>query len=179
MTSILKVDNIQNSSGTSAMSIDSSGNVTASGHIKSELPHFVVQAIRPSGGKQAVTGVIDFNNAEINSGNHYDITNNYFQAPVTGLYCFMLNGFACNSSGNPTSGTITVGFETSSDASTWTTARKYYAYTNASAYLPVHTSFIKEMTADDYIRVNVTNLYLYQYATGSEDTATFSGYLIG
>jgi len=33
MTSVLKVDNIQNSSGTSAMSIDSSGNATFSGDV--------------------------------------------------------------------------------------------------------------------------------------------------
>ena len=175
MTSILKVDNIQNSSGTSAISIDSSGNVTASGYVKSEFPHFVVR----SRGAGAVTGVIDFNNVDINSGGHYDTSNNYFQAPVTGLYCFMLNAFASASNGGGTSGTITVNFETSSDASTWSAIRKYYAYTNASAYLPVHTTFITEMTANDYIRVNVTNLYLYRSNTTDGSEPLFQGYLIG
>lgn len=33
MTSVLKVDNIQNSAGTSAISIDSSGNISTTGHV--------------------------------------------------------------------------------------------------------------------------------------------------
>ena len=176
MASILNVDQINNAAGTTALTIDSSGNVTASGHVKSEFPHFVVRAV---GATNAVTGVVDFNNVDINSGGHYDTANNYFQAPVTGLYCFMLNAFACASNGGGTSGTITVNFETSSDASTWDITREYYAYTNASAYLPVHTSFITELTANHYIRVNVANLYLYRYSTADEGTPHFQGYLIG
>jgi len=178
MTSILKVSEIQDpTNSNTALSIDSSGNVTAGGNIITPArPAFSVRRIGTQGG---INGVLQFNSTIFNTGNHYDTTNHYFQAPVTGVYCFMLNAFACASNGGATSGTITVNFETSSDASTWDIAREFYAYTNASAYLPANTSFILQMTANDYIRVNVANLYLYHPSPLNGSEPHFSGYLIG
>jgi hypothetical protein len=168
----LDVGTIRDAAGTNtAMTIDSTGRI-----LTPARPAFNVRSTGTQGG---INGVIQFNDAILNSGNHYDTTNYYFQAPVTGLYCFMLNAFASASNGGATSGTITVNFETSSDASTWSTSRQYYAYTNASAYLPVHTSFILEMTANHYIRLNVANLYLYQPSPLNGSEPNFSGYLIG
>lgn len=168
----LDVGTIRDAAGTNtAMTIDSTGRI-----LTPARPAFSMRRIGTAGG---INGVIQFNSTIFNTGNYYDTTNHYFKAPVTGLYCFMLNAFACSSNGGTTTGTIIVDFETSSDASTWDIAREYYAYTNITSYLPAHTSFITEMTANDYIRVNVSNLYLYQYATADEGTPHFQGYLIG
>ena len=86
MTSILKVDNIQNSSGASALSIDSSGVVT-----KPEVPAFHVTyadgvTCTASGTNYPFTSPSITNG--FNNGSHYDLTNNYFLVPVSGIYMF-------------------------------------------------------------------------------------------
>jgi len=84
MTSVLKVDNIQNSSGTSALSIDSNGVVT-----KPALPHVAVDF----GGGTSNTFVavtagnnIPFDNVSEGDSSLWDTTNYEFTAPVTGVY---------------------------------------------------------------------------------------------
>ena len=94
MTSILKVDNIQNSSGTSALSIDSSGNVSAEEYIQQKgLPHVVV-AMGGTGGYVALTAgqVIPFNTIVNGSNTSGWNTSTYkYTAPVAGVYsCYAL-----------------------------------------------------------------------------------------
>ena len=82
MTSVLKVDNIQNSSGTSAISIDTSGRIT-----KSNQPRFYgkksADVVLTRGTYTKVTGM---------TGNSIDVGNNFdgteFVAPVAGDYYF-------------------------------------------------------------------------------------------
>lgn len=87
MTSILKVDNIQNASGTSALSIDSSGIVA-----QSAKPSFF--AYGSSGSWQSVSSggiVTELDATAHNIGSHYDTSNGKFTVPVTGVYCFQFN----------------------------------------------------------------------------------------
>lgn len=88
MTSIIKVDNIKNSSGTGAISIDSSGSVS--------FPNTVVPAFHVTyadGVTCTASGTYyPFTSPSIsngfNNGSHYDLTNNYFLVPVSGIYMF-------------------------------------------------------------------------------------------
>ena len=88
MTSVLKVDNIQNSSGTSAMTIDSSGRI-----LTPTRPYFLAQGIHSDASYS--NQVVPFPNVIENDGSHYSTSDNAFTAPVTGLYLFSfsVNGY--------------------------------------------------------------------------------------
>jgi hypothetical protein len=111
MSSIIKVDQIQNAAGTSALSVDNSGNVSAAGAIK-------VDNIQNSTGTSALTihtsGAIttptrpffsarmstqqdissgsditmSFDTVVQNIGSHFDTSTNRFTAPIDGIYYF-------------------------------------------------------------------------------------------
>jgi len=83
MTSILKVDTIQNSSGTSAMTIDSNGRVS-----KSVVTPFAFVGFPDTNSyvTQTANGIVTFSYAFVNDGNHYDTSTYKFTCPVAGLY---------------------------------------------------------------------------------------------
>jgi len=84
MTSVLKVDSIQNSSGTSALSIDSSGSVT--------FPSTTTPYVRVSmGGSGAYTSVTSgsafpFDTVEEGDSSLWNTTTYKFTCPSDGLY---------------------------------------------------------------------------------------------
>jgi len=89
MTSVLKVDNIQNSSGTSALEIDSNGYVSKP---KSVL-FSVYQSTDGATNQNYTTGVLDvnvFDNTEFNIGSAVSISSGIatFTAPIAGYYQF-------------------------------------------------------------------------------------------
>tara|TARA_R100000406_G_scaffold73387_1_gene53682 strand:- start:273 stop:785 length:513 start_codon:yes stop_codon:yes gene_type:complete len=93
MSSILKVDAIQNANGTSAISIDSSGNLTApgnldlTGYVKNNNPCFHVKD-----NATYTSGVLFSGSSNlqipINVGNHFLGSNGTFSAPFQGIYMF-------------------------------------------------------------------------------------------
>lgn len=93
MTSILKVDNIQNSSGTSALEINSSGIVS-----KSVIPHAQVDFGGTDYASHPV-GIIAFDNAAVNDGNHYDTSTYKFTCPVAGLYLMQFGTISASGTG--------------------------------------------------------------------------------
>ena len=86
MTSVLKVDNIQNSSGTDAISIDSSGIITPTKHI--ELPKqprfYGWKAANQTLTRGTITKITGFTNAEVDTQSAFDGTT--FTVPVAGDY---------------------------------------------------------------------------------------------
>ena len=106
MSSILKVDTIQNTAGnnlittdnnttslknpngTTGLTIDSSGRVSNPNLISFE-------AIRTLG-NVAVNNVVVFNQTRHNTGGHYNTSNGTFTAPIAGSYIFTCHGFTNN-----------------------------------------------------------------------------------
>jgi len=82
MTSILKVDSIQNAAGTSAMTIDSSGRI-----LQPARPMFHVTK---GGTAQDVTSTIltkiDWTTAVTDVGGHFSVANDEYTIPVSGMY---------------------------------------------------------------------------------------------
>lgn len=86
MTSVLKVDNIQNSSGTDAISIDSSGRMKVGGN---KIAWFAERSGDQTGynGQSNAIPVI-YNDIKYNYGSGYSGTTGEFTAPVKGIYMF-------------------------------------------------------------------------------------------
>ncbi len=80
--SILRVDQIQHSNGTAALTIDSSGRV-----VTPNRPAFFAASTQGTHTTN-VSAVLDFGNAQINIGNHYNTGSYRFIAPVAGVYYF-------------------------------------------------------------------------------------------
>lgn len=80
MSSILKVNNIQNSGGTSAISIDTAGRVT-----EPAKPQWKINCTSQTL-TTATWTLMDANSAVYNIGNHYNTTSKKFICPVAGIY---------------------------------------------------------------------------------------------
>ena len=94
MTSVLKVDNIQNSSGTSAISIDDNGVVT-----KPVIPAFFARnSTATSLGTEQNPVIYNTTSTTgcFNQGGHYSTTTGKFTAPVAGIYCFSAQFYSNN-----------------------------------------------------------------------------------
>ena len=93
MASILNVDKIRAASGTTnVIDIDSSCNTTAmtidsSGRVsKPVIPYAFVTWPNTGTYVAKSAGAVDFSNATVNDGNHYDTSTYQFTCPVAGLY---------------------------------------------------------------------------------------------
>jgi hypothetical protein len=81
--SILRVDTIQNSAGTSALSIDASGRITQA---NKPLVH-ASRIVTPTWENFGTTNVIYIYNVAItNVGNHYNTSTGIFTCPISGYY---------------------------------------------------------------------------------------------
>jgi hypothetical protein len=94
--SILNVDTvsantISSSTGTTALTIDSSGRV-----LRATLPSFDAVLTTTTGSSQFLTAntEIVFNSTNFNDGSHYNTSNGRFTAPVAGKYMFCVFGMA-------------------------------------------------------------------------------------
>jgi C1q-related factor len=89
--STLRVNEIQHSSGTAALTIDSSGRV-----LRSNIPAFDAVLTTTTGSLQYTTAntEIVFNSVNINEGLHYNTTTGRFTAPIAGKYMFCVFGMA-------------------------------------------------------------------------------------
>ena len=79
MTSIIKVDNIQNSSGTSAMTIDSSGTVSLGN------PVYFFGHIEAVANYSSADSVVDFE-PQLDTDNGWSTSTNKYTVPFDGVY---------------------------------------------------------------------------------------------
>ena len=175
MTSIIKVNNIQNSSGTSALTIDGSGRV-----LTPQRPSFSVEANLSS----AYQGVNLFGSTlkvNYNVGSHFATSGTNqggFVAPITGLYQLSFSCFSCASNGGATTGTFQMQFTKNGDADSNQIGIQGYGNTASNAYQQIMTTQLFELIANDVVKVRIKGLYAYA-STDYHTNPTFSGYLIG
>ena len=179
MTSIIKVNNIQNSSGTSALSIDGSGRITTP-----QLPFFHVTRFN-SGGSISIGGVITFDSPTTNQGNHWNTSGNYFLVPVNGVYQFNFSaiGAGVNASQVPVGGEVQVLLEKSTDnGSNYSEiVNGAYHYTGSSATMLPNMTFSTSvlLAQNDRIRINVNKGYVYVSTVANKYNVTLTGHLVG
>ena len=91
MTSVLKVDNIQNSSGTDAISIDSDGQV--------KKPNQLMFRAYYNNGEITASGDIPFNGTHENTtGSAFSTSTGKFTVPTAGVWVFSFIGMTDNDS---------------------------------------------------------------------------------
>ena len=83
MASVLKVNEIQHTGGTSAMTIDSSGRVS-----EPQKPYIIMDSNYSSSIVKNSSAICPFNNVLESRGITLDTSTYKFQVPVTGLYHF-------------------------------------------------------------------------------------------
>jgi len=102
MTGILKVDTIQNSSGTTGLTIDSSGNVTAPVRmLQPQMPHVFVDLGGSAVYSSVSQGTIPFDNIVEHSGggdSAYSTSTYKFTCPINGIYAVTCGVISQNNS---------------------------------------------------------------------------------
>ena len=159
--SILRVDQIQHSNGTAALTIDSSGRVARSNIIA----FLAYKTTAPQTGPVIIT----YNVEKLDTNNAFNAGTGNFTAPVAGLYYFCYSYFveSSNTSVNE------VYFRKNGAALSYT--RGYDAENLGTAFGPaLHISTIEQLSANDTFQV-----YLSSGQTHGNQTSQFYGFLIG
>ena len=178
MASILKVNEIQHTNATSAMTIDSSGRI-----LTPARPAFSVQCNRSS----AMSAGNSFSQSHastivtLNQGSHFKTSgtnDGKFVAPIAGLYYFDFQGMTADSSNQNSSGTTRMHFTKNGDAEGDRVGRWHYAHHSSNDHAPFSAHEILLLAANDAIGVRVSHRYFYS-TSNYGGNPTFSGYLIG
>ena len=170
MTSIIKVDNIQNSSGTSALSIDSSGVVT-----KSVVPAFRVgltadQSNTATGAIQLVFNKSNSERCFLNGG--VTMAGGIVTVPVGGIYQVNANIRVDAVGGGYIIVQVRINNESSGSADIYSISG-----TPASNYETLTATEVFKLEAGDNIRVITQTSTDTSYAVDA--TTKFSGTLVG
>ena len=176
MASELHVDTIKHSGGTSAMTIDSSGNTTFSQNIlTSAIPVFWAYSNTDSVSTSATA--IVFNLTDLNNGNHYSTSTGRFTAPVAGIYEFNVQALFRKNNVSSGNGEITL-YKNGSNVSSRGLA---YGGNGGADLTHQNVSFVYRMSlaVNDYVQP-----FTYSLSSGTnfyidQRLAHFSGRLIG
>lgn len=186
MTSVLKVDNIQNSSGTSAMTIDSSGNVTPAQKLlySTNQPMFSVRgqngnssisglALSNTSDETSTTYINSFSQIDVNRGSLY--SNGRLVAPVDGVY--EINARTGHGSGSTTNRALIV-IKVDSNGTSGEEIHRVWTAPDYSWYTLSYHGFLN-LTAGEQIAVGWHTSYMPHTTSENEGATVFSAKLIG
>jgi len=157
MASILKVENISHTNSTAAISIDSSGRVL--------VPNVIAWRVKKTDG-DATSGLITFNDLEINQGNAYSGTR--MTAPIAGIYLVSFTGRHNSQTAThcefKKNGTAFLGFRSTSTGGTVGT-------------VGISATAIVDLAVNDYVEVNVVSGTIE--GDNTVEGAIFTGHFVG
>tara|TARA_Y100000114_G_C11651090_1_gene274244 strand:- start:26 stop:544 length:519 start_codon:yes stop_codon:yes gene_type:complete len=172
MASTLKIQNIAHTGGTTAMTLDSSGRVTTP-----TRPAFHVR-LSSSTGATGVQGNLVFNEEDFDIGSNYDTSNGRFTAPIAGIYFFSFDALVTNSSGGALPANAYTRVRFLKNGSSGLFSQFSYNFTGTTQYNTINRIDCIQLSANDYIQVQVQQNHVYTDATGEFDPV-FQGFLIG
>ena len=171
MSSVLKVDAIQNTAGTSALTIDSSGRMFTPAR-----PSF--SATRTSALTVSSTNqTLVFNNVTHNQGSHYDSSTGKFTAPVTGLYYFSAAASIVVGADNRYL-VITIQTSDSDYTGVLLAGRAHTNTTSGTTYGQSQCSGVVHLNANDFVLCKVEVENSSSLAVG-DPACYFNGFLVG
>jgi hypothetical protein len=173
MTSIIKVDQIQNAAGTAGLSIDSSGRV-----LTPVRPAFFAYLIGNQGtGAAATDEKVGFNALDFNHGNVFSTTNSEFTVPVSGLY--QINACVTWLSNSQSARYVRASiFKNNSDFQIEGHAHASNE-TSDSDYHMVSFGAVMDLESGDVLKITAATSNASISVAGFNKTTHFSGYLIG
>jgi len=147
MTSVLKVDTIQNSSGTDALTVDSSGALTASNQP-------LVSARSENAGQVSAGNIVIWNIEDIDRGGNF--ASNVFTAPVAGNY--MVNTSVLYDNTNDAISHLRLDLDTGSGFSAYVES---YADRDSGDYKTMTITAIVDLSSGDKVRIFNQNGAIY------------------
>lgn len=196
MASILGVEQLQHTNGTTAATVTSSGKlgvatlahtngttaatIDTSGRILTPArPAFSAYRTKASSSADnGTTGTIVFNNEDHDIGSCFNTSDGKFTAPIAGIYRFDVLGFYClNAAGSPCTPASYFSYLYKNN----NIVAIHYAYFGGSSdtmYPPANINLTLQLAANDVVHYG-THSSTYYYADQTRGYATFSGYLVG
>tara|TARA_Y100000389_G_scaffold197404_1_gene231939 strand:- start:546 stop:1067 length:522 start_codon:yes stop_codon:yes gene_type:complete len=173
MASIIGVETLQHTNGTTAATIDSTGRI-----LTPARPAFHARITASS--TEGKTGTLVFNAEDFDIGGNYDTSNGRFTAPTAGVYYFCYDALVSGSSGGgqlPDSIASYFQFIKNGSEGNWS-KRSYAFVSGATQYNTMHRVECIQLAANDYVQVKIGSQYAYVDASGNYDP-TFQGFLLG
>jgi hypothetical protein len=173
MASIIGVQELQHTNGTSAATIDSSGRM-----LTPARPAFSVY--RTDSSLTGINGHVTFNNTHFDIGSNWNT--NYFKAPIDGIYMFSWNMFSADSAGQVAAANspVVANIEKSTNGGSSYATSLFEGVTNivSTTYREqMNLNGIIQLNANDRIRCNVTTGHAF--SDTRTDGLTFTGFLVG
>ena len=171
MSSILKVDEIQNTGGTTGLTIDNSGRM-----LTPARPAFYATKTN-SGTVSSTNSTLVYNNVGHNQGSHYDSSNGKFTAPLTGLYYFSAAASIVVANDNRY---FVISIQTSDTNYTGVllTGRAHTKTTSGTTYGQTQCAGVVHLNANDFVLCKVEIENSSSLSVG-DPACYFTGYLVG